>query len=93
MGAEIFWLGPVEPNDEPIKTTPGMGTDWELRLDAQPTVPTVWPDEITTSVTCDKHPSALAEFWSPEYGLTFCGHCARYGAARTLALVPISRGE
>lgn len=28
--------------DEPIKRTPGMGTDWELRLDTPPTVVEHW---------------------------------------------------
>ena len=55
-----------------------------------PVIVSLGLDDIATGEVCDRHPAARAEYRSPEYGLTFCGHCARYGVARVLALVPTS---
>lgn len=80
MGAEITWLGPVDPADAAQPTTTPAAAPASLA--AAPT--------LATARMCDGHTSAYAEYVSDVLDLAFCGHCARYGAARDLPLLPLS---
>lgn len=68
MGASIEWLGAVEPDETPSAS-----------------VATLPAPDVAHVETCDKcGPTVRAEYRSNRYGLTFCGHCALFGAAASL---------